>query len=233
LYRYRPGVAKPGAHAESAPPGLHRLPPGRHGLPREFVARNQQDRLVAGTIAAVSEHGYHEATISQISAAAGVSRRTFYVYFEDKQECFLASYDRVADHIRQAAEEAAGSEASWPLRVAARLGAVLETFAANPQLATFTLAVPPRAGGEVTAHFQAALERGLAELTEGMPPPPAVRPPSQAVQHSLIGGIASLIVERVEAGEGERLGELHPDLVELFLSPFIGRAEAVRITAAV
>lgn len=197
------------------------------------MSRNQRDRLAAGTIAAVSEHGYHEATISQIAAAAGVSRRTFYVYFQDKQGCFFAAFDRVADHLRQAAEEAAGSEPDWPRRVAAKLGAALDVFAANPQLARFTLAVPLRAGGEVAAHYRAALERALAELTDGMPSPPEVRPPSQAVQHSLIGGAVSLIVEQVDAGGGERLAELRPDLVELFLSPFIGRAEAVRVATAV
>ena len=99
-------------------------------------------------------------------------------------------------------------------------------------LARFTLVVPPRAGGRVTAHYRQALERALAELTEGMPPPPAVQPPSQAVQHSLIGGIVALVVQRLEAGEGERLEELLPELVELFLSPFVGRGEALSAATA-
>lgn len=226
-------MAKTGTDKADAPPGLHRLPPGRHGLPRDFVARNQKDRLAAGTIAAVAEHGYTETTIGAIAAAAGVSRRTFYVYFQGKQECFLDTFDQIAKHLREAAGEAAGTEPEWPRRVAAKIRAALEVFAANPQLATVALAVPPRAGGEVADHYRDALERALAELTEGMPPPPAVRPPSQAVQHSLLGGAASLIVERVEAGEGERLPELAPDLVELFLSPFVGRADALRIAAPV
>jgi AcrR family transcriptional regulator len=197
------------------------------------VAKNQRDRLAAGTIAAVAERGYNETTIGDIAAAAGVSRRTFYVYFEDKLECFLATFDQIAQHLGEAAREAAGAESEWPRRVAAKIGAALEAFAANPQLATVALAVPPRAGGEVADHYRLALERALAELTEGMPPPPAVRPPSQAVQHSLLGGIVALILERVEAGDGERLAELAPDLVQLFLGPFLGRDEAVRIATPV
>jgi AcrR family transcriptional regulator len=225
-------VAKPGTDAEGAPLGLRRLPPGRHGLPREFVVRNQRDRLAAGTVAAISEHGYHQTTISQIAAAAGVSRRTFYVYFDDKQDCFLATLDQVGAYLRGAAEEAAGSEEDWPRRVAAKLGAALEAFAANPRLAAFALAVPPRAGGEVAARYRVALDAALAELTAGMPSPPIVTPPSQAVRHSLIGGVVSLIVHQVDAGEGERLAELLPELVELFLAPFVGRAEAVRVASA-
>jgi AcrR family transcriptional regulator len=225
-------VAEPESPTEKAPSGLYRLPSGRHGLPREFVARNQRDRIAAGTIAAVSENGYQETTISQIAAAAGVSRRTFYVYFETKEKCFLTTFDQIAAHLREATREAAEAESEWPRRVAAKLAAALAVFAANPMLGRFTLVVPPRAGGRVTAHYRQALEGALAELTESMPPPPAVQPPSQAVQHSLIGGIVALVVQRLEAGDGERLEELLPELVELFLSPFVGRGEALRAATA-
>jgi AcrR family transcriptional regulator len=215
-------------HQAATPPiGLHRLPPGRHGLPRELVARNQRDRLAAGAIAAVSENGYRETTIAQIATAAGVSRRTFYVYFKTKQDCFLATFDQIAAHLREAAVEAAAAEDEWPAKVAARLGAALAVFAANPTLARFALVVPPRAGGPVTAHYGEALERALGELLGGMPSPPAVQPPSQAVQQSLMGGVVALIVEKLEAGEGERLESLLPNLLELFLSPFVGRARAI------
>jgi AcrR family transcriptional regulator len=220
---------------EGSPPGLPRLPPGRHGLPREFVVQNQRDRLAAGIISAVTENGYHEATISQIAAAAGVSRRTFYAYFSSKEEGFVATFDQIVDHMRQAgAEAAAAKEGEWPDKVAARFAASLETFAANPQLARFTLAVPPRAGSTIAAHYRATLNLALSEIVAGMPP--ELEAPSIAVQHALIGGVASLIVNKLDAGEGERMPELLPDLVELFLAPFLGRAEAVRqatkVTAA-
>jgi AcrR family transcriptional regulator len=83
---------------------LARLPPGRHGLPREFVTQNQRDRLAAGTIAVVAERGLNEATITQICAAAGVSRRTFYSYFSSKEECFFAAYDTIAEHLKIATD---------------------------------------------------------------------------------------------------------------------------------
>jgi AcrR family transcriptional regulator len=209
-------------------PGLARLPPGRHGLPRDFVAQNQRDRLAAGIIAAVSEFGYHETTITQIAAAAGVSRRTFYSYFNSKEECFVETFDQIVAHICDAAREAAAARGEWPGKVDARFGAALEVFSANPQLARFALAVPPRAGNEVTAHYRRALDAALDELLDGMPSGP-IQAPSPTVQQSLIGGAVSLIVRRVEAGEEDRIGELRPDLVELFLTPFLGRAEAVAI----
>jgi AcrR family transcriptional regulator len=228
LYRYRPPVAKREPQAEEAP-GLSRLPPGRHGLPRDFVVQNQRDRLAAGIIAAVSEFGYHETTITQIAAAAGVSRRTFYSYFDSKEECFFETFDQIVDQICKAAREAAATHGEWPERVGAKFGAALDVYATNPRLAGFTLAIPPRAGGEVSAHYRRVLDRVLAELVEGLPAAAAAEGPSDALQHSLIGGSVSLIVQKLEAGEGDRIRELRPDLVELFLTPFIGRAEAVLV----
>jgi AcrR family transcriptional regulator len=225
-HRYLPRVAKREPAAESSASGLPRLPPGRHGLSRDFVARNQRDRLTAGTIASVAEHGYHDTTISQIAAAAGVSRRTFYAYFASKQDCFLATYDLIVEHLSAAAAEAAAPLSRWPDRVSARFVAVLDAVTTNPDLARFLLIAPPRAGGEIAAHYRAAVERALAELTEGIPSDVAL--PSEAAQSAMIGGVTGLIARKVEAGEADRLPELLPDLVELSLTPFLGRDEALR-----
>jgi AcrR family transcriptional regulator len=222
-------VAKGKQAGEDSAPGLARLPPGRHGLSREFVTRNQRDRLTAGMIAAVAEHGFHEATITQIAAAAGVSRRTFYGYFSSKEECFFDTFGQVADHLEGAMESAAEADAEWPERVRAQLTAMLETFAANPDLARFALIAPPNAGGEIAARYRDLLERLFAILTEAKPTPPETGEPSRAVADGLLGGIVALVVRKVKAGEGEELTEFAPDLLELFLTPYYGQEEAVRL----
>jgi len=216
------------ADGDSAP-GLARLPPGRHGLSREFVTRNQRDRLTAGMIAAVAEHGYHEATITQITAAAGVSRRTFYGYFSSKEECFFDTFEQVVTHLEGAMATAVEGEDVWPERVRAQLGALLEAFAANPDLARFMLIAPPNAGGEVADRYRTFLEHLFAILAEAKPPLPATREPSRAVTDGLVGGVAGLIVREVKAGEGKQLTELLPDLLELLLTPYFGREEAVQL----
>lgn len=209
---------------------LARLPPGRHGLPREFVTRNQRDRLAAGTISVVAELGLNEATITKICAAAGVSRRTFYTYFPSKEASFFAAYETIAEHLRIATDAAAAERDTWPGQVAAKLGGALEFLAANPDLARFFLIAPQRAGDEVASRYRRGMDRAVEYLCEGMPPPPATKAPSGAVASSLIGGMVALVVRKVEAGEGDHLPELLPDLVELFLTPYLGRTEAVQAT---
>jgi AcrR family transcriptional regulator len=223
--RGRKGGDPPAEDAE-----LARLPPGRHGLSRDFVATNQRERLTAAMIACVAADGYQATAIADIARTAGVSRRTFYAYFETKEQCFLETYELIARHLVEEVVAAAGDEDDWPGRVRAGIGAALGFFAANPDLARFMLIAPTRAGEEIAARGRLSADRALAQLKTGMPD--GVGEPATSVQDALIGGMVGLIARKVEAGEGERLPELLPDLVELFLGPFLGREEASRVAAA-
>jgi AcrR family transcriptional regulator len=225
---YGPGVSK-GERQDAGALRLARLPPGRHGLSREFVTQNQRDRLAAGTIAVVAEKGLHETTISQISAAAGVSRRTFYTYFSSKEECFLAAYATIVEHLKIATDEAAEDAPDWAGAVAAKLKATLEFFDANPDLARFCLIAPQRAGEEIAGRYRDAMDQAVAYLCEGMPPPPATKAPSPAIAASLIGGMVALIVRQLEDDDDAPLLALQPDLLEVFLAPYLGRKAATKI----
>lgn len=230
--RYGPPVAKGKSQGENSAPGLARLPPGRHGLPREFVVENQRGRIAAGMIAAVSAHGYPETTISQIAEAAGISRRTFYSYFSSKEEAFFDTFDQVVRHLTAAMREAGVGAGAWPDQVRARLVALLATFAANPDLVRFALMAPAGAGGAIADRYRTTLLDLLAVLTEDLPAPPATREPSDAARDALVGGLAATIVARVRAGEGATLPDLTPDLLELVLAPYLGRDEAAGVARA-
>ena len=69
----------------------HALPPGRHGLPRSFVASNQRERLLEAVASVTARIGYPDTTVHDIHSAAGVSRKTFYEHFTNKEDAFLAA----------------------------------------------------------------------------------------------------------------------------------------------
>jgi hypothetical protein len=121
--------------------------------------------------------------------------------------------------------EAGEGVRGWPARVRAELAALLDSLAANPDLVRFTLIAPPAAGGEIAAAQRDFLERLLALLVEGRPK--SARRPTEAAELGLVGGLAGLLVDKVEAGEGERLPDLLPDLLELVLTPYLGRERAI------
>lgn len=210
--------------------GLPRLPPGRHGLDRDFVTRNQHDRLTAGMITVVAERGYGPATIGQICGAAGVSRRTFYSYFSDKEDCYLDALARFLDHLSATLREAAASAEDWPAALRARVAAMLSVFSTNPDLVHLGWIAPQRAGQALLPVYHRNVEQILDLLSEGRPAE-TTRSPSPLVQRAVAGGLMASIALRVEAEESPQLGELLPDLVEFFLAQYLGREEAVSAVA--
>lgn len=175
----------------------------------------------------VVERGYHDATVTQVVAAAGVSRRTFYNYYSDKAEAFFEVYREVTDFLCASMQEAGTHARGWPARVRARIESLLETFAANPDLVRFCLASPPEAGGEVGAAYREFLAALLAVLVEGRPQ--RTKKPTPAAEYGLIGGLAGLLVDAVEDGGGEALIALCPEAVEIVLTPYLGREAAARV----
>jgi AcrR family transcriptional regulator len=213
---------------------MDRLPRGRHGLSPEFVARNQRERLIAGLTEALFEVGYHETTVSLIGRRAAVSKSDFYKHFESKDDCFVAAYDAAIERIREqvitACETAEGS--AWPERVQAAIAALLDLFDEEPALASIVLVEGLRAGRGVYDRYQAGLESFVAILGRGAPGPPVGADVPEATEEAVVGGIASLLARRILAGEGERLSELFPQILEFTLGSYVGAEEARRIVSA-
>jgi AcrR family transcriptional regulator len=205
------------AAADQLAAGKDRLPPGRHGLPREFVAENQRERLLNGVVEAVAEHGYNATTIGKITAAAQISRRTFYEHFEGKEDCFLAAYEMIDDHVRASMLAASDPAAPWPEQVEARLAALLAVLARDLAVARFYLTEPLAAGGEVAARYRDAMQL-LAETIRPDDGPADLN--AEVRDQVLMGGIATLIARRLNVGEPARLPALLPDLTELVQRPY-------------
>jgi AcrR family transcriptional regulator len=205
------------ATAQELISGKDRLPPGRHGLPRTFVAENQRERLLNGVVEAVAEHGYNATTIGAIAEASGISRRTFYEHFKGKEDCFLAAYEMIDDHVRATMLAAGDPAAPWPEQVEARLAALLEVLSRDLAVARFYFTEPLAAGGEISARYRDAMQLLAATIRPGDGPSGI---DVEIRDQVLMGGIATLISRRLNAGEPSRLPDLLPDLTELVLRPY-------------
>src|ERR1700709_2016347 len=113
---------------------LARLPAGRHGLPRSFVAHNQRLRILAALLRVLPRQGYADTTIGDVIQEAGVSRAAFYQQFADKEECFLEIYDLASQWLCQRVERSAAAESEGPGRVRAGASEALLLLAGNPAL---------------------------------------------------------------------------------------------------
>ena len=169
--------------------------------------------------------------ITEVVRFASVSTRDFYEHFDDKEDCFLAAFDAVRDHLGDLIAAAAAPEPDWPSQVIAALRAALEFFADEPDLARLFLLESVSATPTIAIRFREvvlacvpALARGRAELAdEGSLPPEA--------ESSIIGGAVSLAQRSIITGEAERLPELLPDLIDFTLSPYLGAERAAALAA--
>ena len=98
------------ASTETPPPQIaplyKRLPHGPHRLGRDAILQNQRARIHGAMIEAVAQYGYQKTSVKKIVALAGVSRRSFYEQFANKEQCFLTSLDLIAARAVQQTNEA-------------------------------------------------------------------------------------------------------------------------------
>src|SRR6185436_11274051 len=134
--RKRSPEAVPGSRSATAPE--RRLPRGRHDLPREFVARTQRDRLIDAMARTVAAKGYG-APLTDVCSAAGVSTRAFYEHFTDKEECFMATYERGVSLLLSSVNAAYDRPDAWPVRIRRGLEVMLHLLAAEPAFANLAI----------------------------------------------------------------------------------------------
>ncbi|HTR74525.1 MAG TPA: TetR/AcrR family transcriptional regulator [Solirubrobacterales bacterium] len=212
------------------PDDLARLPHGRHGLPPEFVERNQRQRLLASLVRGVAEDGYNAVTITTVTDGAGVTTRTFYKYFESVEACYLAAFDLGVEELGEALATAWSGEEEWPLRVRAALAAALDFFSASPPLAALLLTEPFVAGQAISRHYQAELVRLVPFLVEGRALGEAGEDLPETTERGLLGSLSSQIGRKATAGEAEKLPGLLAELTQFVLTPYLGPSEARKIS---
>ena len=107
---------------------------------------------------AVAEHGYPSTTIAHVVSHAGVSRKTFYDHFSDKQECFLAMYDTGIMFLLGRVADTLEGQDDPHSRVVMGLQAFLTVLAAEPAFCRAIIIEVHAAGPEALARRRAVLQ---------------------------------------------------------------------------
>jgi AcrR family transcriptional regulator len=128
-------------------PLYKRLPPGPHRLGRGEVLRHQRIRIHGAMVEAVAAKGYEGTSVRQVIALAGVSRRSFYEQFANKQECLLATFDVIAGGAMQRASDAyLASDGPLERRLRAALAEFAGAIARNRKAAELVIVQTQTAG---------------------------------------------------------------------------------------
>jgi AcrR family transcriptional regulator len=202
-----------------------RLPRGRHGLPRELVARSQRERLLAAVVQVTAEKGYDHTTVADILGEAGVGRESFYELFEDRRDCMLAAHALLIDDLEAKVRSVYEGPGEWIDRFRAALATVLDWFGSDPLAARFTLIELGSVGPVFRVRFEDAFSRFVAIVEAGLPDdvprPEPLSGPSLAVGATLARIYCEVAVDRTAD-----LNALLPALTYELLVPFLGEEPA-------
>jgi AcrR family transcriptional regulator len=179
-------------------PIYKRLPHGPHRMERSEVVLHQRARIHGALIEAVAQSSYEATSVKQVIGLAGVSRRSFYEQFANKEECFLATFDLIVrrdiKELKQAYLTAEGS-------LEQRSRAVFERFAhstAEDRNATVLVVLEAQCAGtagamrlrRATGACEQMLAHSFAESPGSLPlPKPIVR----GIAGGLLGASSSYL----------------------------------------
>jgi len=208
---------------ESATPDIpRRLPRGTHGLDRDVVEASQRTRLLEAVGRAVAERGYAAATIDDVVRGAGVSKKTFYEHFADKEDCFLAAYEAASEELFRRIREAHAAHEDWLERTRAGITAYLRWLAAEPALARVFLIEVAAAGPRALERRERLRDR-YAELMRERQGDAATQPrlPIE-IFHAVVAGVDDLVVRHIRERGAEDLPQLEPVLLYLQVALLAG-----------
>src|SRR3954447_14580082 len=171
--------------------------PGRHPLPKEFIAQHQRARIISALAEETVDKGYRAVTVADIVKRAGIARNTFYENFSSKEECFLAAQESAMSTALERVVEAAGSFDEWPQRVRAGLGAFLGFVVEEPALARTCMVEALSAGPAAIRYYEESQQAFVSLFKLGRDVSPHGADLSETLEEAIIGGIFWILYQRL------------------------------------
>jgi AcrR family transcriptional regulator len=211
----------------AAPNGIDRDSNGSaRELGHERVIEIQRARLLAALFEVSAERGAGNVAVAHIVERAGVSRRTFYELFADREGCFLAAFEDATARAARCVLDVHDPRARWVERVRTVLVALLEFLevehGAGQLLIVGSLGAGPRMlerRRHAIVQMIALIEEGRMEARSGAELPPLTA-------EGIVGGVLSVLHTRLLDGDRASLRELTGSLMSMIVLPYLGPVAA-------
>jgi AcrR family transcriptional regulator len=164
---------------------------------RGGIVEIQRARLVTAMTQVARERGVGATTVAHVVERSGVSRRTFYELFEDREDCFRTAFDhaveRAARHVVPAYESARG----WRERMRAGLRALLEFLDDEPCLGALCLVDALGAGPSALERRREVVQLLIEAVASGREEAQAGANPTRLTAEGVVGAVLSVLHERL------------------------------------
>ncbi len=227
---------------------------GSGGAAREGgnVMEMQRRRLLLAIGEVVAEDGLEDASVGRICKRAGMSRRTFYEIFEDREACFLAAFqvavERIARGVLDAYEcgdrtrrtegtrcaqdtrRARGTQRArgWRECIRAALTVLLERFDLEPTVAHLCLVESLKGSPPVLEYRRLVLDALSGAIDQARVDAKRGTGPATLTAESTVGGVLAVLHARVLVPDPRPLIGLLNPLMSMIVHPYLGAAAARR-----
>lgn len=195
---------------------------GLHGLTREQVLESQRERLIAAGIELFGAQGYGPVRVADVTARAGVSRKSFYAFYADKEDAFVDCYDRVLGELVELVERAVAPHEEWLVRLRAGIAALLDALAADPAGARVCFVEALAAGAKALRWRNVAMGELVGALGAG---------DGEATELAAVAILGETLQREIAAERTEQLPALTPALLHALLAPALGPKAAEQAAA--
>jgi AcrR family transcriptional regulator len=198
-----------------------------NGFGQAQVAQIQRARILAAMFDVATELGAANVSVADVVERSGVSRRTFYETFADREDCFLAAFDDALAFASQRVLPAYQAERRWRDQVRAAVIAFMSFLDEEPVIGRLLIRESLTGGAktrtrreQVLAQIASAIDRGREESANTA----AMLQPLTA--EGLVGGALSIIDARLSLSSDPPVIGLANVLVSMIVLPYLGPAAA-------
>ncbi len=167
-------------------------------------------------------------SVARVTGRAGVSRRTFYDLFDDREDCFLAIFDEVVARATVVANDAAVGQTGWREQARAGLSGLLQFAGDERVMGTLVVVHALGCGPDVLARrarclgpLIAFIDQGRSQSKNGQGLPPLTA-------EGIVGAVLAVIHARMLEHRDDSLVDLLNPLMGMIVLPYLGQAAAAK-----
>ena len=193
---------------------------------RGDVVSLQRARIITAMVEVVAERGVARSTVAHVVARSGVSRRTFYELFSDREDCFLAVFDQAVEQATGRVVPAFEGADGWLERMRAGLRALLEFLDDEPGLGRLAI-VDALGAGPIALERRARVVGVLIDAVDrGRREPNATPRLKRFTAEGIVGAVLAVLHARLTELEPRPMVRLLAPLMGLIVLPYQGRTIA-------
>jgi AcrR family transcriptional regulator len=201
------------------------------GNGRGDVVQLQRARIISAMVEVVSERGVARSTVAHVVARSGVSRRTFYELFDEREDCFVAAFDLAVERAAARVAPAFSEGAGWLERTRNGLRAGLEFLDDEPSLGRLVIVDALGAGPVALEHRTRVVNVLIDAVDCGRREPKAAAKLTRLTAEGIVGAVLAVLYARLTEREPAPMISLLGPLMGLIVLPYQGRAVAEREAA--